>query len=236
MPFGLGFHVDGSLKNLNIGATSAKHEIRIQSNEEKIDVVFSGPSGNGSLRLENQAPQPISVVSNLGFKKHFGATCKSPGYKVSGAIVTGKRKEKDLQLAGTYACADLSFGYFPFSTRWTWANASSADLSLNLCQGIHEDFEKGFTENFVWANGTAQMLEPTVFTKLKEGWKITSIEGSLDLVFSPLTSREHELDFGVLSSRLQQVFGVFDGTIKIDKKRRDIKGLSGVVENFEGRW
>ena len=68
-------------------------------------------------------------------------------------------------------------------------------------------------------------------------WKISSEDGSVDIVFSPQGKRQQSIDYKIISSRFQQPFGLFSGTCTLpDGRRVIIDNQPGVVEEHHARW
>ena len=60
--------------------------------------------------------------------------------------------------------------------------------------------------------------------------------GDIDLVFHPIIDRYSNTNALIIQSNQHQVFGYFDGTIKVDDKTIELKHLLGFAEMVKNRW
>ena len=83
------------------------------------------------------------------------------------------------------------------------------------------------SENMVFFNNTAYKLDDVEFVIPMDGkkyeymkeWKFISKSGNIDMTFTPIIDRVDITDVGIIASKQHQVFGKFNGTIKIENNR-----------------
>jgi hypothetical protein len=69
----------------------------------------------------------------------------------------------------------------------------------------------------------------------KNTWRIRSVDGIVDLTFTPLGKRAENINAFIMKSLFIQPFGVFEGTIRINGTPQPVKGY-GVVEEHYAKW
>jgi hypothetical protein len=67
-------------------------------------------------------------------------------------------------------------------------------------------------------------------------WRIRSVEGECDLVFTPRAVHDESLDLGLVRSRFVQPIGAFRGTVRRGDETLRIAHALGVVEDQDVRW
>lgn len=134
---------------------------------------------------------------------------------------------------------DFTLGYPPRTTLWNWASAhgqteDGREFGLNLVG----QFMNG-QENGLWFAGDLIALPQAVFeydpTDPTGVWKIRTLDGSVDLEFTPEGRRSQNLRAGVMASVFTQPFGRFSGTIRHEGTDLRVTAL-GVVEEHQATW
>ena len=158
-------------------------------------------------------------------------------------------------------CEDSSFGLLDWGrgvwTRdntWYWSAAQGLQdghvFGFNLGYGFGDT--SAASENMVFVDGVAHKLgrvdfgipvrdaaSATVAERyfLLRPWHMTDDEGRLDLMFTPDLDRSDFMDFKAIVSDQHQVFGLFDGWVKLDDGTRfAVHGLRGFAEAVHNRY
>lgn len=147
----------------------------------------------------------------------------------------------------SFGLLDWGRGVWTRDNTWFWAVAQGWQdgrrFGLNLGYGFGDT--SAASENMVFVDGVAHKLHRVDFGipekeggaqakrtadryRLMEPWHMTDDEGRLDLVFTPLLDRVDWMDFKLIRSDQHQVFGRFDGVVKLDD------GSDFPVENLIG--
>ncbi|MBI5482544.1 MAG: DUF2804 domain-containing protein [Deltaproteobacteria bacterium] len=139
-------------------------------------------------------------------------------------------------LAGSFAAFDHTCGLLARDTRWRWAAASSAAVGFNLVEGFN-----GEVENGVWLDGRLLKVGAAEFRYDPKAtmapWRIRTVDGVIDLEFTPEGERREDKNLLVAVSRYVQPIGTFRGTIKPPgEPAREIAGLLGVTEDHVAKW
>jgi hypothetical protein len=173
----------------------------------------------------------------------FQFTSKQNALPASGHIVLGSRS---YGVSGPEAFAVLDFGrgIWPYRTTWNWATCAArcgTDLvGLNL--GGQWTDGTGATENGICRNGRlAKIQEPVRFEYDRRNfmtpWRIRTLESdAVDLAFSPFYDRGLGANLLVIKSKVHQMFGRFEGSVRMDGERVAIKHGLGWAEEFLARW
>ncbi|WKY56901.1 DUF2804 domain-containing protein [Vibrio sp. SNU_ST1] len=193
----------------------------------------------GDIALETEADSlPIAMCSPTGYSG-WTYTQKHNALRISGEILI---KGTSLNLTQALAGYDFSAGYMRRETSWRWAsiNAQSndTDIGLNLAAGVNET---GGCENVIWVNGTRHLLNPVHFTFSRQDtslpWQITSQDGRINLIFTPLNSRSEKLNLWLLKSNFRQFIGHFSGSIKDNNGiTHQLDDVLGLTEDHFARW
>ncbi|HAD45536.1 MAG TPA: DUF2804 domain-containing protein, partial [Alcanivorax sp.] len=111
-------------------------------------------------------------------------------------------------------------------------------LGLNLSCGVNET---SVNENCVWVDGRRIKVDGTAFAydrdDLTQPWRVDSRCGQVALRFTPLGSHRERLNLGLFASNFQQIFGRFDGEIRVaGESPLAVHGLHGFVEEQYAKW
>ena len=117
-------------------------------------------------------------------------------------------------------------------------------FGMNLGYGFGDT--SAASENMLFYNGKAHKLEDVDFgiPQAHDGrdafmspWHITSNNGRLDLVFTPLLDRASRTNALLIESDQHQVFGMFSGKAVLDDGTEvAIENLIGFAEKVKNRW
>ena len=148
---------------------------------------------------------------------------------------------------GSMGVLDWGRGVWTYNNTWYWS-------SLNAIQDGHYvgfNFGYGFgdtssaSENMFFFDKEAYKLDDVIMdiplTKLggddfMKTWTFRNSSGDIRIRFTPIIDRHADTNLFLLRSNQHQVFGVFDGVIKIDGREFEIKGLTGFAEKVHNRW
>lgn len=137
------------------------------------------------------------------------------------------------------ASVDFTLGYPPRLTLWNWASldGTSEDgdaVAVNLVA----HFMNGL-ENALWHDGAVQPLPQAAFDYDRANplspWRVRTIDGRVDVVFTPQGQRAENLRMGVMASVFTQPWGRFEGTLRTTRGTRRYSGY-GVVEAHRALW
>ena len=141
---------------------------------------------------------------------------------------------------------DFGRGIWPYKTEWFWISSSYVEkensLSFNLGLGFGQAQQ---TENILYVNDIKYKLKDLdIIIPKNEKDKISyldtrtlkSQDGDINLTFTPIINRHDKLNFAILSTSQNQVFGKFSGEIKTKEKVFKIQDQIGFIEHFKNRW
>lgn len=181
---------------------------------------------------------------------------RAQGSFKKGLLVHGFRPDD------SFGLLDWGRGVWTRDNTWFWAVAQGwQDGEGHAVPGAHRfglNLGYGFgdtsaaSENMVFVDGVAHKLARVDFGipekagaaeavltvdryDLLAPWHVTDNEGRLDLVFTPLVDRVDYMDYKLISSDQHQVFGTFDGVVRLDDGSEfqvaDLKGSAEVIHN-----
>lgn len=192
-----------------------------------------------------------SMVIVTPFKKkptHFYYNQKIVGFKVSGYVSLGEDKIVEFDAKDSRGILDWGRGVWTYKNTWFWgAGAGIVDgkeVGFNIGYGFGDT--SAATENMVFVDGKAFKLESVKFEipKDKKGkddymspWKFTSSDGSFKMDFTPIINRSANIDVGIIGSNQNQVFGYFNGIIKLSDGRAILlKDYLAFAEKVKNKW
>lgn len=191
-----------------------------------------------------------SMVIATPFKeneKAFYYNQKIVGFKAKGKVFVGDQK-LEFSPEDAVALLDWGRGVWTYKNTWLWSSATGYvdghKFGFNLGYGFGDT--SNATENMAFYDGEAIKLEDVKFeiSVDKKGryeylkpWKFTSQDGVIDMDFTPILNRHSDTNILVLRSNQNQVFGVFNGVIKLgEKKQVKVKDLLGFAEVVYNKW
>jgi hypothetical protein len=220
--------------------------------------------GSADIRMGYQAaPRQKSLEVKIGDDFHLRAVMPEDGFepmsictrtaysgwvyanKTAGLAVQGELHYQgqsiDLGAFGAMGHHDFSCGYMRRETYWNWACLSGmADghrIGLNLSCGVNET---SFTENCLWIDDRLIKVNLTRFDfdqdDMMAPWRVCSDDGQVDLCFTAAGMHREQLNVAVIASNFKQLFGRFDGSLRIDGKTVQVRGLPGFVEDQYVKW
>jgi hypothetical protein len=100
--------------------------------------------------------------------------------------------------------------------------------------------ETSYTENCLWIDGKLIKVHLTRFAfqqeDLSQPWHIWSDDGQVDLHFTSAGMHHERLNLGIIASNFRQIFGSFEGDIKVGTLAIHLKNLPGFVEDQYVKW
>ncbi|TLN24277.1 DUF2804 domain-containing protein [bacterium] len=139
---------------------------------------------------------------------------------------------------------DWGRGVWEYKSFWVWASASGflpdrRTIGLNLGFGFGDTSAAG--ENAFILNGRVHKLEEVKFTydskNFMKPWHMTSVDGRLDLEFTPFFERVAKTDVKLLLSEVHQMFGRYSGRLVTDSGEKiEVENLVGFAEEHHARW
>jgi len=195
------------------------HRLRLRAGNFRIDADYGG------------AGPRLLAVGPVFDGGALHSTQKSPGLPLRGTADAGGRR---FCLDGGTASYDFSNGLLGRRTAWRWISAHGRDVGFNLQAGYFGD-----AENAIWLDGDLIALGALRSQAEADGsWTIATLDGLLDLRFTPEGTRRDDKQLFIASSRLTQHVGRFDGWVKAapGAPQRRIAGLTGLAEDYQARW
>lgn len=183
-------------------------------------------------RIGGAAPVLLAVGAVAGGSVH--ATQKSGAQTLDGLVRVGTQR---FVLDGGVASYDYSNGLLARDTAWRWASAHGPGLGFNLQAGYF-----GANENALWIDGAIVPLGEAEFLFDRHDalapWQVRTVDGLLDLVFTPEGMRAENKNLLVAASRYVQPIGAFSGTVRAapGAPAREVHHLVGVTEDHHSRW
>nr|WP_246504860.1 DUF2804 domain-containing protein [Microvirga antarctica] len=171
----------------------------------------------------------------------FQYTRKNNCLLVEGRVVVDGI-ERAITRGDAYAIHDHGRGRWPYDTLWNWA-AASGDTDghqIGLQFGAKWTAGTPSTENVLRIDGRLHKISDELdWTYDTADWmKPWTIKGDrVDLTFTPVIHHHHLFDRVVISARLDQCFGHFDGTIVADDGQPfHVARVLGLAEEVRRKW
>ena len=163
---------------------------------------------------------------------------------LSGSFSFGDRT---YSLDDSIGILDWGRGVWTYKNTWYWSSLNAQQdghyIGFNLGYGFGDT--SSASENMFFYDKEAYKLNDVIFDipvdaegkeeYLKE-WKIYSRDNCIDLSFTPILNRAADSNVFIIRSNQNQVFGKFNGTIKVGDKKYEIKNLVGFAEKVYNKW
>lgn len=207
----------------------------IVSNGTSMLLTYKGKRITLEMKLENNFSHGLTTLTAAAGRP-FNHTYKDilmPAQVV--ATVDGET----VSYGGNIGSIDFSKGYPPRNTFWNWASMvghtdSGAPIGINLVAHHNNSLE-----NSLWTANGGMAISQAVFEYQqplnKSTWAIRSIDGIVDLTFTPLGARAENINAILMLSKFVQPFGVFKGTVLLNGTREAVTGY-GVTEEHFAKW
>jgi hypothetical protein len=205
-------------------------------------------AGSGRWRVEARAGSRLRLEATLDAAAAPPTLCAIAGipggvanctHKTTALPATGEVVVDGvpLPLDGAVAALDHTSGLLARDTRWRWASAAGRGIGLNLVEGFN-----GPVENAVWLDGR---VHPVGAAEIRfdandpsAPWVVRTLDGRVDLVFTPEGERREDKDLVLAASRYVQPIGTYRGTIRPTDGAPavEVRDLVGVAEDHAARW
>ncbi len=221
--FDFKFYNDGKKRHLVV-----KYEKFNKEEDFELDVI-----------LEQPIKDTMVIATPWDEDKHFYYNQKINCLKASGVVKLGNRIES---LDDCNGVLDWGRGVWTYKNTWYWSSLNGVDdknnpIGFNLGYGFGNT--SAASENMFFYKDKAYKLEDVKFEipvdengecKFLDKWKFTSKDKSIDLEFTPIIDRYTNTDILVIKTLQHQVFGRFNGTIKVDNSEYKINNILGFAE------
>lgn len=248
-PFGAGCElpptVDGDViyndPAMTIGMVHTKDGIRLKTSCPDLD----GKTMNVDLLIHQPTGHETLNVVIPWSTDRFQFTSKQNTLPTEGIIEWGEQQIR-FDAKDTFACLDLGRGIWPFNCFWNWSSFSTRlddgrSVGVNLGAGWTDG--TGMNENAICIDGKLTKLSEDVAfvydpTDFMSPWHLrTSLTDRVDLQFTPFYERVAKTDALVIRSKVHQMIGHFNGTLKDNMGESiPINGAIGWAEDHHARW
>ncbi len=248
-PFGKGCMLGQTVPN-HASYEGKNGFLKFKADEEgnySIQVDFM-PGTRKSIRADLRLEVPhnwesLNVVVPWSSNR-FQFTHKLFGLGVKGTVHTNG-KSYEFQPKTSFGVLDYGRGIWPYSTKWNWASMSyrpggNETYGINLGGGWTDG--TGTTENALLINGRVYKIPSVVAFEFdrknpEKPWVIYSKESkAIELVLTPDFHRKAVSNVGIISSRVDQMIGSFEGVLRVGKSEFRIEGGQGWAEDHRARW
>lgn len=195
------------------------------------------------ISLEETCHDTMVIATPFFKERHFYYNQKINNLKARGNFTfDGKTYSMD----DAYGVLDWGRGVWTRKNTWYWASMN--DVYENHTFGFNLGYGFGDTskasENMFFYDQKGYKLNDVTFHIPKENgkdayhlpWKFKSEDGLIDLVFTPLIVRKGGANILIINSRQRQVFGTYEGSIRIEGKTFEIHSLMGFAEKVYNKW
>ncbi|TGL56379.1 DUF2804 domain-containing protein [Leptospira ognonensis] len=237
----------------NISFSDSKLNIEISMNATERKIRFSSPSmmtkdGKAGMTGEIRLTEPNNLESmNIATswkenRKAFYYNTKINCMPAKGGFEFGG-KMYQFDSTTDMGALDWGRGVWTYKNRWYWSSASGyvngIPFGFNLGYGFSD--RSPASENVILYDHKIHKLDLVHFeidtNDYLKPWKFTSNDDRLTLEFTPNVDRNSSLDLFFLKSVQHQVFGKFNGTIKLDDgKTIVLKDFFGFAEDVLNWW
>ncbi|MFY1827445.1 DUF2804 domain-containing protein [Myxococcus fulvus] len=195
---------------------------------------------NGEMLVAG-GPPALTVIAPVQGDGLVNVTMKRNGLLSFGSIEAGGKR---FRLDGGVGGIDYTQGYLARHTAWRWAFAAGrlADgtpVGLNLVEGFNETATEA-NENAFWLGDRLYPLARARFeydTKdLLGPWRMTTVDGAVDLRFTPFYVHREERNLRLIISHFAQPVGFFDGTVTVGGRTHQLSHVPGVSEDQDMLW
>lgn len=185
-------------------------------------------------------PPALTLIAPVDGDGLVNVTQKRSGLLALGSLEVGGRR---FRLDGGVGGQDYTQGYLSRHTSWRWAFAAGrlADgtpIGLNFAEGFNEG--AGDSENSLWVGDRLYPLARARFEydrqELLDPWRVTTVDGAVDLRFKPIYVHREEKDLRLVVSHFAQPVGLFEGTVRAGGRTYTLSNVPGVTEDQDMVW
>ncbi len=197
------------------------------------------------LKISEVRDATMVIVTPFLKKRHFYYNQKINNLVAEGEIRLGEETYEVRNMSGVL---DWGRGVWTRINTWYWASMNDrtedgTPIGFNLGYGFGDTSKA--SENMFFFGDKAYKLQDVRFEipKGKNGkedydlpWRMTSEKGDIQLTFTPLIHRRGGGNAIFIHSIQNQIFGLYDGFIKIGETVHEIRNCSGFAEKVYNRW
>jgi hypothetical protein len=249
VPFGKGVTLPRNSNEGDSHFEDARLKLDFSLHPDHRHLSVSWPSfheGRGiQAEIDLQTPsgyESMNIVIPIG-EKRFYWNRKINCLPASGFVKYGDLNET-LDAKTCLGSLDWGRGVWEYQSYWNWASASGflpdgRTIGLNLGRGFGDLSKAG--ENTLILNNRIHKLEQVKFDYTSgdymKPWKFTDTENRLDLIFTPFKDRLAQTNLGIITSKVHQMFGRYNGFAITDEgEKLQIKDLIGFAEEHHAKW
>lgn len=197
------------------------------------------------LFVEQTTDKTMVIATPFTKNKHFYYNQKINNLVCNGEFQIGERK---YPMKNAMGVLDWGRGIWTYNNTWYWSSCSAKDkegnnIGFNLGYGFGDT--SAASENMVFFNKEAYKLDDVTFLIPKDEngkydylkpWKVISKNNDIDLTFTPILDRHDDTNLLVLCSLQHQVFGKYNGTIKVKNKTIKFNNIIAFAERVQNKW
>ncbi len=202
------------------------------------DVPGAKVEGPGS---QTSPLEPMRICTPAG-GSGFVFARNTAGHRITGTLRVNGRKF-DLAEIGALGHHDWTAGYMRRHTFWNWGciaghATDGRVVGMNVSCGVNET---SFSENCFWLNGRLHQVGPVLFqynrTDVMLPWRMTSIDGRVDLRFVPEAAHRERVHAILVATNFTQLIGRYDGTLRTEADETlRIESQLGYAERHYAKW
>ena len=227
-------------KKIKISFVKEKETRRLEVDWQKFS---KGNDLSARLKISQPKDHENIVMATPIKKGYFYYNHKVNAMPTKGYFSIGNRIS-NIEPKSALACLDWGRGVWPYSTFWIWSNASGflpdkRTFGLNMGCGFGD--LSAATENCFFINGKMTKVNQVDIRynpkNTMEPWTFNSDDKKIDLTLTPFFHRKSNMNFLILKSKVNQMFGRYDGQVIDDQGQiHKIKNLIGWSEDHRARW
>lgn len=193
------------------------------------------------LILENDINNEKMVIATPFTQKkdQFYLNYKENYYKADGYV---RFDEKETSFDNSCGLLDWGRGVWPYKHEWFWgsmtSNIDGVPFGFNIGWGFGD--LSNASENMYFYNQKAYKVGKLKVTRNKENyldnWHLVDDEGNFELNFTPIYDNYTENKYVVIDTHCNQVFGYFEGYIKVDGKQINFENKLAFIEHAVNKW
>jgi hypothetical protein len=185
-------------------------------------------------------PPALTMIAPVEGDGWVNVTQKRGGLLALGSLEAGGKR---FRLDGGVGGLDYTQGYLARHTSWRWAFAAGrlADgtpVGLNFAEGFNES--SGDNENALWVGDRLYPLARVRFEydpkELLDPWRVTTVDGAVDLRFKPIYVHREEKDLRLVVSHFAQPVGLYEGTVRLGGRTYTLSNVPGITEEQDMLW
>ena len=248
----------------NLPSSSKEGDVSFKNKEVEMKFIHEGETvrrlllvwknftGEKELRADIKLNETLNgkslvIATPWPKKKHFYYN-----QKINLLISTGYAKLDDdfVDLShDTYGTLDWGRGVWTYKNTWYWSSMNTIqdgkEIAWNLGYGFGDT--RAATENILFVDGNAYKLDDVRFDipldpkghdDFMKKWIFRSEKRDIKLEFTPILNRHSDSNLLLIRSNQNQVFGVFNGTIRLPDSEKQIAIIDapGFAEKVYNRW